>query len=72
MLYRRNDHLKKPETVGEPFCTHAQYIRYFDADNNWVADVFQYLRRDGTIGASGRPDPKRLRLGGQITLVALP
>lgn len=48
----------------EPFCTRSQMISYLDRDGNEVARVHQYLRQDGKIGASGRPDPKRLFEGG--------
>ena|ERR1700722_2265623 len=44
----------------EPFCTYSQMLSYFDKDGNEVARVHQYLRPDGTVGASGKPDPKRL------------
>jgi hypothetical protein len=46
--------------AAEPFCTQSQMISYRGQDGNEVARVHQYLRPDGTIGASGRPDPKRL------------
>ena len=46
--------------ANEPFCTYSQMISYFDPDGNEVARVHQYLRADGTIGASGKPDPKRV------------
>jgi hypothetical protein len=39
-------------------------VSYLDSDGNEVARVHQYLRPDGTIGASGKPDPKRLLDGG--------
>lgn len=49
----------------EPHCTRSQMISYRDPVNNTeMARVHQYLRTDGTIGASGRPDPKRLYEGG--------
>lgn len=44
----------------EPFCTQSQMVSYLDKEGNEVARVHQYLRTDGTIGASGKPDPKRL------------
>lgn len=44
----------------EPYCTRSLLLAYFDNDGNEVARVHQYLRTDGTLGASGRPDPKRL------------
>ena len=67
--YLRNDHLKEPEKVGEPHCTHGQMIRYSDKAGQWAVEAFQYLRPDKTIGASGRPDPKRLRVGNKVYIV---
>lgn len=64
----RNGH-PSPERSGEPFCTRSQIIAYFDAEGNQLAIVHQYLRPDGTIGASGKPDPKRLRQGDTIYYV---
>jgi hypothetical protein len=49
--------------ANEPFCTLSQMISYRDASGNEVARVHQYLRPDGTIGASGKPDPKRVLVG---------
>jgi hypothetical protein len=46
--------------ANEPFCTHSQSVSYRDSDGNEIVRVHQYLRPDNTIGASGRPDPKRL------------
>lgn len=34
-----------------------------------VAGVHQYLRVDGTLGASGRPDPKELLIGGVLYII---
>jgi len=50
---------------GEPPGTISQMMSYRDRDDNEVARVHQYLRPDGSLGASGRPDPKRL-LDGEI------
>lgn len=47
---------RSPET--EPICTLSQVVIYWDSQGNPVAMVHQYLRPDGTIGASGKPDPK--------------
>jgi len=46
--------------ANEPFCTWTQEVFYLDAANQEVARVHQYLRPDGTLGASGLPDPKQL------------
>jgi hypothetical protein len=49
--------------ANEPFCTQSQMVSYLDQNDNEVARVHQYLRTDGSIGASGKPDPKRLLEG---------
>jgi len=67
--FLRNAHLKEPQKAGEPLCTHGQLIRYRDQTGQWVVEVFQYLRPDNTIGGSGRPDPKRLRIGNTVFIV---
>ena len=54
-----------PPASGQPPGTLSQMIWYFDGLDR-VALVHQYLRPDGTIGASGRPDPKRILLAGEI------
>ena len=56
-----------PPTVtaaDEPTCTRSQMISYRSQDSNEIARVHQYLRPDGSIGARGKPDPKRLFEGG--------
>lgn len=69
-IYLRDDHLTEPGKVNEPWCTRGQKIRYLDAGGRWLVTVFQYLRPDGRIGASGRSDPKRLVLpDGTILIV---
>ena len=60
---RRDNHPSRTE-ANEPFCTRTQQVSYLDENNMEVARVHQYLRPDGTIGASGLPDPKRLLVGG--------
>jgi len=52
--------------ANEPHCTYSQMISYRDAENNEMARVHQYLRSDGTLGASGKPDPKRLFVHGTL------
>lgn len=54
----------------EPRCTRSQLIEYFDALGRKVAIVHQYRRRDGSIGGSGRPDPKWLRINDEIWTLA--
>jgi hypothetical protein len=59
-----------PYRSGQPLCTRSQMIAYFDKNNQEVARVHQYKRPDGSIGASGRPDPKRLLVEGVIYILA--
>ena len=61
---------KHPSAPGadEPFCTRSQAVGYFDADGRQVAVVHQYLRQDGSLGASGRPDPKWLLHDGEVLM----
>src|SRR6266852_801486 len=35
-------------------------LSYRDSEGNEMARVHQFMRPDGTLAASGRPDPKRL------------
>jgi hypothetical protein len=60
-----------PPKASEPTCTRSQLLGYFDQQGRKVAEVHQYVRPDETLGASGMPDPKRLREGDTI-LVADP
>ena len=62
-LVRRSGHPSPPK-ADEPFCTRSQEISYLDQNNREVARAHRYLRPDGTIGASGKPDPKRVFLDG--------
>jgi hypothetical protein len=58
----------KTSPPHQPPGTRSQVIRYIDKHGVEVARVHQYLRRDGTLGASGRPDPKRLFIKGILYL----
>ncbi len=55
-----------PRHSGEPPCTRSQIIAYLDSSGHRVAVVHQYLRKDGTLGGSGRPDPKKLFHDGKL------
>ena len=47
--------------ANEPYCTRTQEVFYIDPTTGQeVARVHQYLRTDGTLGASGLPDPKSI------------
>lgn len=55
---------RTPALATEPPGTRSQVVAYYDAEGRRVAIVHQYLRPDGMIGGSGRPDPKELLDGG--------
>jgi hypothetical protein len=40
--------------------TLSQFIKFFAENGDPVLMVHQFLRPDGTIGASGLPDPKMM------------
>lgn len=50
-------HPSKPK-ANEPFCTRSQMVSYIDRGGREVVRFHRYLRTDGTLGASGKPDPK--------------
>lgn len=58
-----------PQPASEPFCTRSQIISYVNKDGDEVARVHQYLRPDGAIGGSGKPDPKRMLYKENIYIV---
>src|SRR5215469_11767033 len=66
------DNHPSPPRAREPVCTRSQYVIYIDENGKKVAGVHQYLRRDGTIGASGRPDPKELLVDGTLYILEHP
>ena len=51
--------------ANEPYCTRSQEVSYIDPSTNQeVARAHRYLRPDGTLGASGKPDAKRVFFDG--------
>jgi len=65
---RRSGH-PSPASSGQPHCTKSQIIEYCDRSGQRLAIAHQYLRPDGSIGASGRPDPKALLIDGVLYTV---
>ena len=51
------------------YCARSQILRYYDSENTLIAVVHQIRKRDGTLGASGLPDPKYLDLGREILIL---
>ncbi|MEW5982695.1 MAG: hypothetical protein AB1806_10030 [Acidobacteriota bacterium] len=68
---RRDRHLTKA-TRSMPPCTLSQVVAYSNHQGQLVAVVHQYRLADGSLGASGKPDPKYLFEDGVIYKVALP
>jgi hypothetical protein len=52
-----------------PHCTQSQLIGYFDKTRRRIATAHQYLKPDGSLGASGLPDPKSLLIGDELFLL---
>ena len=48
------------------YCTRSQMVRYFDGNGEQIAVVHQIRNPDGSVGASGKPDPKFLRLETEV------
>jgi hypothetical protein len=63
-----NNHPSSPR-AKEPICTRSQYLIYINDKGRKVAGVHQYLRKNGKIGASGRPDPKELLVNGILYIL---
>lgn len=62
---KRESH-RLPPPKGEPSCTRSQIVVYYSEKGEFVALAHRYVRPDGTLGASGLPDPKRMRLKNKI------
>lgn len=58
----RKERVPKRQKPGHPPGTRSQFVYYYDSDGNKLAGVHQYLLPDGTLGASGKPDPKYIFL----------
>ena len=58
-----------PADSGEPYSTRSQIVAYLDAKGRQVALVHQYVRKDGSLGASGKPDPKKLFHQGALYVI---
>jgi hypothetical protein len=57
---------------NEPQGTVSQILAYQDSEGRQVALVHQFLRKDGTLGGSGRPDPKKILYQGTMYSLASP
>jgi|SRR5208282_4126819 len=64
-----SDQYANPTKTGMPPGTKTQMVEYIDANDNQIALVHQYRLPDGSIGASGKPDPKKLLIGEYLYLI---
>jgi hypothetical protein len=55
-----------------PDCVRSETIHFLDNQGHLIAVAHQFCRADGSIGASGKPDPKRLRDGDTLYILTLP
>lgn len=65
---RKSKHPSSP-LANEPICTQSQYITYVNESGEKIAGVHQYLRPDGTLGLSGKPDPKEVLIEGVLYII---
>jgi hypothetical protein len=59
-----------PAKARQPICTQSQYVVYRNSEGDKVAEAHQYLTPDGTVGGSGKPDPKRMVIDGEFWVAA--
>jgi len=64
----RPDHPAR-DGANQPPGTVSRQLAYYDRALRRVAVVHEYRLPDGTVGGSGRPDPKRLILDDEILFV---
>jgi len=63
---KRGTERPAPAHLGEPPGTVSHVVVYLDRDGRAQAIAHEYLRSDGSIGASGQRDPKWLRFKGAV------
>ena len=61
----RDRHPSSPK-ANVPYCTRSQLVVYRDREGDEVATIHRYLKTDGSLGASGLPDPKRIFKDGYL------
>ena len=65
LQYDKHYPLHEAARLNHPYCSRSQIVRYYD-ELGQVAVVHQIRSPDGSLGASGKPDPKYLRLDDMI------
>ncbi len=58
-----------PELSAQPYCTRSQLVAYLDESGDEIVRVHQYKLRDGSLGGSGKPDPKAISYQGRLYAV---
>lgn len=66
IIVKRGTERPAPAYLGEPPGTVSHVLVYLDRDGRAEAMAHEYLRPDGSIGASGQRDPKWLRFQGTV------
>ena len=54
------------QEIGLPPGTVSQMVSYLDENGEELARAHRFVLPDGSIGASGKPDPKRLLKDGKL------
>src|SRR5947208_2355540 len=52
-----------------PDCVFTEIVAYLDNLGREIARAERHLRADGSVGASRKPDPKRIRVGDTLYLL---
>jgi hypothetical protein len=52
-------------------CVVTEIVAYLDSFGREIARAERHLRADGTIGASGKADPKRIRIDDKLYVLEL-
>lgn len=61
----------KPDPKArQPRGTLSQIVQFNNRHGMMICLAHQYLRADGTLGASGQRDPKYLRMGSTVYVIA--
>jgi hypothetical protein len=61
-----SDHHPSAPKARVPYCTRSQLVQYLDGAGTELATAHRYLQPDGSLGTSGKPDPKRMLKDGRL------
>jgi len=56
--------------ADHPRCTYSMRLNWYDQNGELVASFHQFLLPNGEVGGSGSPDPKMVRSGPDVYVVA--